>query len=72
MSNELTPEEQRAIRALKNLAQRWPRSLTLASMGGDLVVVRTSDPVFLSGDSLERQEAAIADIHGIPNTGGDW
>lgn len=69
---ELTAAERRAIRALQALARRWPRSLTLASMGGSLVVVRTGDGRFAEGDGLERLDAVVADIDGIPNTGGDW
>lgn len=69
---ELTAEEKRAVASLKRLAGRWPRSLTVASMGGSLVVVRTGDERFDYGGSLERQEAVVADIYGIPNTGGDW
>lgn len=69
---DLSPDETSAIRGLQRLARRWPRSLTLASMGGSLVVVRTGDDRFVDGDALERQDAVLADIEGIPNTGGDW
>jgi hypothetical protein len=71
---ELTDEERKAIASLQRLAKRWPRSLTLASMGGQLVVVRTDSPLFqeLDGSNLNRHKAVIADVHGIPNTGGDW
>jgi hypothetical protein len=69
---ELTPDERRAIASLRRLAARWPRTLTLASMGGDLAIVRTGDPRFLGDDSAGRQEAIVADVRGIPNTGGDW
>lgn len=69
---ELTTEERRAIESLKRLARRWPRTLTLASMSGDLCVIRTGDPRFTGDGSLDRQEAIVADIRGIPNTGGDW
>ncbi len=69
----LTPQERRAIRSLHSLAKRWPRSLTLASMGGTLVVVHTADERFHSDDGVERQEAIVADgFYGIPNDGGDW
>lgn len=73
MRDELTPEEEKAIASLQRLADRWPRSLTLASMDGSLVVVRTADPRFLDdGGGLDREEAVVADIRGIPNTGGGW
>lgn len=68
----LRPEELRAINALHGLARRWPKSLTLVSMGGTLSVVRTDDERFDSASGIERQEAVLADITGIPNTGGDW
>jgi hypothetical protein len=73
-ADELSDEERKAIASLQRLAKRWPRSLTLASMGGQLVVVHTDSPVFqeLDGSNLNRHEAVLADIHGIPNTGGDW
>ena len=71
-SPDPTVEEAAAIRSLQRLARRWPRSLTLASMGGSLVVVHTDDDRFDSSSSLDRQDAIITDIHGIPNTGGDW
>lgn len=70
--HDCTPEERKAIDALKRLARRWPRTLTLASMGGELVVVKTADDRFLSSDTNERHESVVADIRGIPNTGGDW
>ena len=68
----MTDEELKAIQSLQRLARRWPKSLRLVSMGGDLFVVHTSDSRFLDGGSLERQESILADIKGIPNTGGDW
>lgn len=67
----LTDEERNAIASLRRLAKRWPRSLTLASMDGSLVVFRTGDPVF-DGDT-NRGECVIADdFAGIPNEGGGW
>ena len=68
----LTLDERRSIAALQRVANTWPRSLTLASMGGDLVIVRTGDPRFDGDGALDRAEAVVADISGIPNTGGDW
>lgn len=72
MSRDLTDDEAKAIASLERLAKRWPKTLRLVSMSGDLAVVHTKDDRFLSDDSLERQEAVLADIRGIPNTGGDW
>lgn len=71
-SDDLTPEEASVVRSLQRLAKRWPRSLTLVSMGGALSVIHTRDCRFDAGGGMERQEAILADIDGIPNTGGDW
>lgn len=70
--DELTDPERKAISSLQRLARKWPRSLTLVSMGGALAVIRTGDPRFLEDGPLERHEAILEDINGIPNTGGDW
>lgn len=72
MSEKLTEFEAKAVLSLQRLAKRWPKTLTLASMGGNLVVVHTNSDEFDYGSSLERQDAVLADIYGIPNTGGDW
>lgn len=69
----LTIDEHAAIQALRRLARRWPRSLTLASMGGSLVVFHTGDERWGAGLPIERAEAILADdFGGIPNDGGDW
>lgn len=68
----LTDDEQKAIASLKRLARKWPRSLTLVSMGGALAIIHTGDPRFLEDSALERHDAILDDIRGIPNTGGDW
>ena len=70
---DLTYEEDLAVKALLRLAKRWPRSLTLASMGGTLCVIPTdAEPVgsLDLGYGLD-QEAVVTTID-IPNTGGDW
>jgi hypothetical protein len=71
-SIEITPEEDAAIRSLERLAKKWPRSLTLASMGGSLVVYHTDDERMSLPNNTQRVEAVIASIIGIPNDGGDW
>ena len=68
----LTDDERNAISALRRVSRRWPRTLTLASMGGALVVVSTDDVDFQDGTGPERSEGVHAYIDGIPNTGGDW
>jgi hypothetical protein len=73
---DLTSEERNAIAALERLAKRWPQTLKLISMDGNLHIVRAGDPradlQFGSAMGQERQEAIIADIEGIPNDGGSW
>jgi hypothetical protein len=69
----LTEEEFKAIRGLQLLARNWPRTLTLASMGGSLVVFHTGDPRWGKILQGERAEAVLADsFTEIPNDGGDW
>ena len=58
----ITPEEAAAIRFLQRLAKKWPQSLHLFSWSGSLMVTKRN-----SNDIA----AAIADIDGIPNDGGD-
>lgn len=68
----MTDEERRAIASLQRLAGRWPQSLMLASMGGALVVVPTDDHDRADGGDGLDPDKVMADIPGIPNTGGDW
>lgn len=71
--DELTKEEAAAIAALRRLDARWPSSLTLASMGGSLVVFHTGDPRWGAFAGVDRAEAVLAEhFSGIPNDGGDW
>ena len=72
-NRDLNKTERDAIAALRRLAKRWPRSLTLASMDGELVVIRTGDERFDDRNGGDRDDAVIADdFRGIPNTGGGW
>jgi hypothetical protein len=70
--DSLTDEEAKAIRSLERLAKRWPRSITLISMGGSLYVVHTADERMGAPGNIERAEAVLTGITGIPNDGGDW
>lgn len=70
-SDDLTPEEASVVRSLQRLAKRWPQSLTLVSMGDTLSVIHTRDRRY-DADGWVHHEAVLADIDGIPNTGGDW
>lgn len=69
---EVTPEEQKAINALKRVAAKWPESLWLFSASGSLCVMKKRDGkrVFLSHSGVD-PDYQIDDID-IENTGGDW
>lgn len=58
----ITREEAAAIRSLKRLAKKWPKSLHLFSWSGTLMVTKRN-----SNDI----DAEIAIIDGITNDGGD-
>lgn len=72
---DLTPEEQAAIRELKKLAKKWPKSLWLFSGSGSLHVLRTTPE---GEHAMTRRggvdpEYVVADLGStIPNDGGDW
>lgn len=68
---ELTEDERRTIASLKRLAKKWPCSLILASMDGELVVMHTDGRFDSLGSSLDRDKV-LAEIKGIHNTGGAW
>ena len=68
----LSDAERKAIMSLHRLAKRWPKTLTLVSMGGTLHVIRTGDSRFGAERNVERAEAVIQTIDGIPSDGGDW
>lgn len=81
---ELTDEERSALRSLRRLAKRWPKSLWLFSASGTLHVMRTGPNgkrvmrrdthLFASGEAdpeVTDQRASIGTID-IPNDGGDW
>lgn len=60
----LTTEEKAAIRSLQRLAKKWPRTLSLLSWSGTLVVVPTAE-------RDEPHADRSITILGIPNDGGD-
>lgn len=63
MTRGLTPDEVRAVAALRRLARRWPATLKLFAWSGTLVVMDAA---------MEPGEAASLDtIAGIPCDGGD-
>ena len=68
----ITPEEKRAIAALKKLAKTWPKSLWLFSASGSLCVMKNDEggERQMRGDAVDT-EACVTTIR-IPNDGGDW
>jgi len=69
---DLTPEERKAISALKRLAKKWPKSLWLFSASGTLWVMRCGEhgeEVF-SGEGYDPDY--IVESVDIQNAGGDW
>jgi hypothetical protein len=73
MIPEPTPKEIAAIKAMKTLARRWPKTLWLFSASGTLCVMRFKD------DGTKAYTAAggvdptyVADTIKIENDGGDW
>lgn len=69
--DELTDEERRAIASLQRLAKRWPKSLTLFSWSGSLVVYHTADKDQFVLGGVEANDLILEAIDGIPNDGGD-
>lgn len=73
MEFTLTPEEKKAIAALKRLEKTWPSSLWLFSASGTLCVMRKGEDgehVTTSTNSVDA-EYHLASID-IENDGGDW
>jgi hypothetical protein len=58
----ITEEEVKAIRSLKRLAKKWPKSLRLFSWSGSLVVTKANN---------YNLQAIVTGIEGIPNDAGD-
>lgn len=70
----LTPEEQQAIKALEQLAYRWPRSLWLFATGGQRLHVMKCLP---NGQRATNPKGGFDPFHAvayveIPSDGGDW
>lgn len=63
----LTVEEKQAINDLELLAKKWPKTLTLFSLAGNLIVLKIPKG-HKEGAFLQYE---VADINGIPNDGGD-
>lgn len=70
---QATPEEQKAIAALKRLAKKWPSTLWLFSANGTLNVMRKGDDgehVILDNGGVDPDYSL--DTVRIENDGGDW
>ena len=71
---ELTDEEKKAIRALKSVAKKWPKSLWLFAHGGSLSVLRKDENgqrVMTNSGGVD-QDYVVDSVDGIENDGGDW
>jgi hypothetical protein len=66
MEIELTDEEEKAIRALRRLGKKWPKSLLIFGGSQAGLSIRKIDE---NGDYFHQTE--VASIAGIPNDGGD-
>lgn len=72
MDFDLTPEEEKAIRALERLSKKWPESLWLYSANGTLCIMRKGDDghkVF-KGEGCD-QDYVVTTID-IDSDGGDF
>ncbi|KAB2792845.1 hypothetical protein F9K96_06880 [Brucella anthropi] len=69
----MSPEEKKAIKALKALEKIWPPSLWVFCSGGSLNVLRVGDRGERVMDKMGNveQDNVIASFD-IPNDGGDW
>ena len=73
MITDLTPEERKAIAALKRLEKKWPKSLWLFAGSGSLCVMKkdaNGEKVMVSSDGFDPDYCV--DTIDIPNDGGDW
>lgn len=74
MPEQATYTEEQAIRALKRIAKRWPKSLWLYAGDGEFIAVMRNLP---DGSRAVTPHGgvdpeAIVDKVQIPNDGGDW
>jgi len=72
--SDLTPAEEKAIRALKSLAKKWPKSLWLFSASGTLHVMKAGprgEQVHTCSHGGIDPSYSITTVN-IQNDGGDW
>ncbi|WP_276972421.1 hypothetical protein [Ferrimicrobium acidiphilum] len=71
--DEFTTEELAAIKSLKRLARKWPKSLTLLSMEGSVYISRTADRGAIATRDCDTElDVPLVLIEGVPNDGGGW
>lgn len=69
---EITPEEKKAISALKKVAKIWPESLWLFSGSSTLCVMKKRDGEHAMTRGGGVDPDYIVDTADIENDGGDW
>ena len=69
---KLTPDEKRAIAALKRVATDWPESLWLFSASGSLCVMKKKDGKRVYLPTYGVDPDYLVDKIAIENDGGDW
>ena len=70
--DDLTPEERKAIAALKRLAKRWPYTLWVFSASGRLCVMRHGEEGHQHMPDGGIDPTYCVDEIDIENDGGDW
>jgi hypothetical protein len=70
--DEFTTEELAAIRSLKRLAHKWPKTLMLLSLEGGLYVIHTADQGAIATSIDGAPDVPRVQIDGITNDGGAW
>ena len=66
MEIQLTDEEERAIRSLRRLGKKWPKSLLIFGGSGSELSIRKPDEAGSYGVQRE-----VDSVEGFPNDGGD-
>lgn len=70
---DLTPEERKAIAALKRLEKKWPDSLWLLTRPGSLCVMKRNEEGLKAMFSLEGFDPRYCvETINIESDGGDW
>lgn len=68
----MTEEEESAVRSLKRLANKWPRTLGLFSNSGTLIVIKLdSEGVWPEPGGLGYEDRTVLNLgRRVPNDGG--